>query len=85
MGFVYVNATRPAVVFVRSLLREKLRQLQLSSVRYYNDQRHMNQVLVEVSALRVQNGGCAGSWGFSCVSVDVVIAGPCTMSHSLAP
>jgi hypothetical protein len=51
MGFVYVNATRPAVVFVRSLLREKLRQLQLSSVRYYNDQRHMNQVLVEVSRL----------------------------------
>jgi hypothetical protein len=54
MGFVYVNATKPAVVFVRSLLREKLRQLQLSSVRYYNDQRHMNQVLVEVSTLDFQ-------------------------------
>lgn len=50
MGFVYLNATQPAQFFIRSLLREKLRHLELDVVRYYNDQQHMNQALVDVSA-----------------------------------
>jgi hypothetical protein len=51
MGFVFLNATRPARSFVHSLLREKLRQLDLDVVRYYNDQQHMNQALVHVSVV----------------------------------
>lgn len=49
MGFMFLNATQPARSFVHSLLREKLRQLDLDVVRYYNDQQHMNQALVHVS------------------------------------
>lgn len=51
MGFMFLNATRPAQSFIHSLLREKLRQLDLDVVRYFNDQQHMNQALVDVSLL----------------------------------
>lgn len=46
---MFINATQPAAVFVRAMLREKLRHLAMSEVRYYNDQRVLNLQLVDVS------------------------------------
>lgn len=45
---MFVNTTLSARVTFRSLLRDKLRQLNLSDVRFFNDQFHLNRALMEV-------------------------------------
>lgn len=53
MGFLYANATAAATSVLGMMLLEKLHQLSLQEVKFYNDQRVLNEQL-----LRVRRAGC---------------------------
>jgi hypothetical protein len=48
MGFLYANATSATKALLGVMLREKLHQLELREVKFYNDQRVLNEQLVQV-------------------------------------
>jgi hypothetical protein len=48
MGFLYANATSATRRLLGVMLREKLHQMDLHEVKYYNDQRVLNEQLVQV-------------------------------------
>lgn len=50
MGFLYANATSATRALLGIMLREKLHQLELHEVKFYNDQRVLNEQLVQVSS-----------------------------------
>lgn len=50
MGFLYANATSATQSLLATMLREKLHQLQLREVKFYNDQRILNEQLLRVRA-----------------------------------
>jgi hypothetical protein len=50
MGFLYANATSTTQALLGTMLREKLHQLQLREVKFYNDQRILNEQLLRVRA-----------------------------------
>lgn len=50
MGFLFANATSAAQSLLATMLREKLHQLQLREVKFYNDQRILNEQLLRVRA-----------------------------------
>lgn len=48
MGFLYANATAATRNLLGLMLREKLHQMDLREVKYYNDQRVLNEQLLQV-------------------------------------
>jgi hypothetical protein len=51
MGFLYANATSGTQALLGTMLHEKLHQLNLREVKFYNDQRILNEQLLQVQCL----------------------------------
>lgn len=51
MGFLYANSTRATQALLGNMLLEKLSQLQLRDVKFFNDQRLLNEHLALVGVL----------------------------------
>lgn len=49
MGFLYANATSATAALLGTMLREKLHQLQLREVKFFNDQRILNEQLLRAN------------------------------------
>jgi hypothetical protein len=58
MGFLFANSTDASRALLGNMLLEKLDQLQLRHVKFYNDQRVLNEQLLLVSKRGLMAQGC---------------------------